>query len=951
MSFTRPLGPYLIGERVGTTVWLAEETGTGKKFAVKLLSRQLPKDASKRDALVRDVRVAAALYHAFLVPIVEISAIDENLLMVMEVVDVQHRTRSAPADRTDVFRFGYQLASVVKYLHIKGLRHGNLNIDSVMVTPEGQVRLGGLNLSNLLRRDTSSNAYQQKGSDPRSVAYMAPEQIASQMADEKSDVFSIGVLLYERATGKLPFPGNNASELARAVVEGQPVSPRSVHPTIDNGVMTLLGGCLFKDAFKRYKDAKAVAEAIEKLDSSAVAFALSFEKRIATASSAPSETRRSLMLVADIDGYDALAAEDPERATRAAARMQQVVGEAVYLFDGNVIDPFGTRVVAELPSVESALEAGRKAEFDLGAGRQEGERLAVRMLLHAGELEIVDSAPAGAAVQKAMATLAELPPNTLFISEAFVKEGRGNVRLRDAGARAGVKLYNIVAPEPAPVVAETAVDVTTAELEAEAAAELEAERIVLAAAARKRSLMLTLAAATVVVVVGAGGMMVWKRNAAPATPVRAVKAEPQRPTAEHPRAVYIAPFEVDTKDEAVAARANAIRLAAVEVLRSYPELQLVENPTRDSATFSARVRSGASGAELVPTSGKKSAPATFVADSASGIRAITSWVTAQVQAQPRGDASPEALNAFADAVVADAAHDDGRAESSLRAALAADPRFLPAQLMAMRLYNARGNDAASLEAARQVVALDPHNVDAARQIARASLSAGDLANAFAMYGGVLRVRPRDPESLNHVARYAASAGDAQRFRTALSRLRGLPASEIDAHEPDLLANAGRLGVAADRYYDVATASGTSAALSLKIGRLSVLRHSLPLADDELAKLGQSDPLYGYHMLSAYIAAEKRDRATAEKELKIALAASSPGDDSWTCAAEVYAILADTRDVMSALEKAAARKEPTAAYVLANPLFRYLEHEPRFIKVRETLLAEQAEIRSAVVRAL
>src|SRR5687767_12533146 len=182
----QPLGPYVIGERVGTSVWLAEDTRNGKRIALKLLSKQLPKDEGRRDSLIREVRVAAALYHAFLVPIVEIAPIGDNLVMVMEVVEgmsIPRKVHGQPLDRADFFRIAYQLASVVKFLHTKEILHGNLNGDAVMVTGDGQVKLGGLNLSNLLRRERKSSQYQQKGSDPRCVGYIAPEQISSQTID------------------------------------------------------------------------------------------------------------------------------------------------------------------------------------------------------------------------------------------------------------------------------------------------------------------------------------------------------------------------------------------------------------------------------------------------------------------------------------------------------------------------------------------------------------------------------------------------------------------------------------------------------------------------------------------------------------------------------------------------------------------------------------------------
>lgn len=955
MSSNQPLGPYAIGERVGSSVWLAEDTRNGKKIALKLLTRQLPKDAARRDALIRDVRVSAALYHTFMVPLLEIVPQGDNLLMIMDALDAQpiaRKVHNAPLERAEFFRIAYQLASVVKYLHMKNILHGNIAGDSVLVTPEGQVKLAGLNIGNLLRRENASSAYQQKGSDPRGVAYLAPEQIATATIEERTDIFSIGSVLYEMATGKLPFQGATAADIARAIVEGQPASPRTANPSIDNAVMSVLGACLFKDPFKRAKDVRFLVETLEKLDPSAITFAQQLEKRITTPAAAHVESRRSILFVAGIASYDALAAEDPERATKAAARMQQVLGESVYLFDGQVVDPFGTRMVAELPTVDAALEAGRKGEFDFSPEQQEGEPLDVRMLLHAGELEMRDGSPAGPAVEKAIATLDHLTPNTLFISEELVKEGRGNVRMRDAGAKAGMKLYTIVPPEPPAVATNVPTELTPPpdELEADAAAEAEAMAIVAKAKARQRVLAFVAAAVVILLLATVAVAVMWMRRgprqAAPAA-VKTAPPKPQGATAENPKSVYVAPFIVDATDPALAERANAIRLGAIEILRTFPELRVVDTVSPDTATIAATVRATPAGAELIASAaGTPSAPVALL-DTASGIRAVVEQTVAAARAKPRNFAVADALNSFADAVVARSANDSARADASLRAAIASDPNFLAAQLMAMQFYTEAGKPQEALAAAKRVAVLDPTNLDAARRVARASLVNGDLQQAFAFYDLILDRDPDDAESLNLVARYALSANDPAKFNATLARLKRVPPLQVTVHEPDLIAAAGRLGVAADRYYEVQAAGQGSPALSLKMGRLYVLRHTLTLAEDELKKLAQTDPLYGYHLLKAYIAAETRNAAGARSELATALTAASPGDDSWTCAAEVHAILADTGNVLASLEKAVQRKEPTAAYVLANPLFRYLTNEPRFVKIRTELTAQQEEVRRAL----
>lgn len=950
------LGPYVIGERVGTSVWLAEDTRNGKRVAIKLLSKQLPADGGRREALIREVRVAAALYHTCLVPILEIVPVGDNLLMVMDVVEgvpLAKKLRGAPADRAEFFRLAYQLAGVVKYLHTKNLLHGNLNGDAVMVTPEGQLKLGGLNLSNLLRRERTSTQYQQKGSDARCVAYMAPEQIASQALDEKTDVFSLGAILYEIATGKLPFAGTAAADIARAIVEGQPQSPKALNPNIDNQVVSVLGACLFKDPFKRLKDARALVESLEKLDPESVEFAVQLEKKITTTTETVSEHRRTILFIADVANYDALRAEDPVRAAKAAARMQQILGEAVYLFDGKVIDPFGTRMVAELPSIENALEAGRKGEFDFSPEQTASlnDRMSVRLLLHAGELEVRDGIPTGPAVEKGFAALTQLLPNTLFISEEFVKEGRGNVRMRDAGAKGGLKLFTIVPPE-AQVVIPDEPEPTTMELEAEIAAEAEELAAVQRAAARRKRTMTFAIAASVMVVVLAGIGVMWTRRGskAPQEPVAASRpAWPDKPTAAHPQTIHLAQFTVEGTDPLLGERASAIRLGAVSILRSFPELRIAENAAEDVPTFSAKVRLGAAGAELVPVSETKSGNAVLLADVASGIRSVVEFVTAEVKAQPRQYTSADALNSFGAALVSRANNDPVGTDAALRAAMQSDPQFLPAQLLAMEFFALNGKDEDAIAAAKQVVALDPANLGAARKVARASLIVGDLQQSFALWQLVLDRDPRDAEALNLMARYAAAINDAARFQIMLARLEKLPPTQVAAHGPDLLAVRGRLSQAVDSYYDVPAERRTSPALSLKIGRLAVLRHSLPLADDELKKLAQSDPLYGYHLLKSYIAAENRNRDEAVKELEIALKAATPGDDSWTAAAEVYTILNDTEAVLTALEKAAQRKEPTAAYIMNNPLFRYLENDARFAKLRATLTLQQGEIQSALAQ--
>lgn len=926
---------YRLIERIGATVWKGVDVRNERQVAVKILTKQLPKDAARRDTLVRETRLAAAIYHAFVVPIMEIAVAGDALLMVMEWFDgepVTNHVHAQPMQRAAFFRSAAQLVEAVKFLHAKGIIHGNLNGDSVIINADGRLRLGGLNIANLLRREGRSSEYAQKGSDARSVAYMAPEQITGQVIDERTDIFSFGSVCYEMATGALPFAGKTASDIERSIVDGKPVPPNTVNPAIDNAMMAVLGKCLYKDSFKRVKEMKAIGDDIAKFDAEAAKFMTEQATRVVSASAAGSGStkRRALLLMAD-------AAEGDD----SGAQVQQLVGEAAMLFDGNVADPFSAKVIAEMPSIDSALEAARKVEFDL---TQVESPLPVRLLLHAGEVETKDGAVVGDAVTRGLEVLQQLPPQRLFISEAFVKDGRGNARLRDAGARAGVKLFEIVPPEP------EIQQITTAELEQIAAEEEAKERVVAKEAAKRRNLRFVGIAAGLFILImgGSAVMMLRNRTRATAAHVEAPKGPaPLGPaTAKAPRKVMVPPFTV--QDPALADRATVVRAASIEVLRSYPELRVVDEPAADVTSLTATMRGGAAGPEIVPAPDAQPAAAP---DAAAAIESVVQWVASKVQLQPRAAGTPAAVNAFADALAASAAKDDAKTDAALRASIKADPNFLPAQRMAMTFFETRGKDADAIAAARQVVALEPENLDAARKLARAGLRGGDVADAFSAYTSILRRNPSDAEALNAIGRYAAGVAEPASFQKALSRLRFVSPREVAVHEPDILVSTGHLESAIDKYYDIEVNVPDNPALSLKIGRVAVLRRTMPVADIELAKLAKNDPNYGYHILQAYLAAQKRDRATAGKELDEARKALSPGDEYWTCAAEVYAILGDTKAVIAALENAAARREPTTSYVLTNPLFAYLNSDARFQKVRVATATNQRDIRTALQNVL
>src|SRR3954451_21624397 len=184
MSSTDPfvaggtVASFRLIERVGASVWRAEDTRSGKTVAVKILTKQLPRDPAKREEVIGAIRLGAALYHASLVTVIEIAPADDALLLVMEWFDglpVATAFRGRAAHRTEFFRIAYQLADAVKLLHAKNVLHLNIAGDSVLVAPNGQVKLAGLNASTFMpRREGQGSAFSQRGNGPNAVSYMAP---------------------------------------------------------------------------------------------------------------------------------------------------------------------------------------------------------------------------------------------------------------------------------------------------------------------------------------------------------------------------------------------------------------------------------------------------------------------------------------------------------------------------------------------------------------------------------------------------------------------------------------------------------------------------------------------------------------------------------------------------------------------------------------------------------
>ena len=268
-AITGRIGAYevlsLIGRGGMGEVYLAHDTRLGRKVAVKLLRPGL---TSNRDAVRRfeqEARAVSSLNHPNIVTIYEIGEMLERRFIAMELVEGQSLAGMAgrPADVATLTRIGAQLARALSVTHAAGLVHRDIKPENVVVRTDGYVKVLDFGLARLAVRPTVTSAGD-TGTNPDLILgtprYMSPEQARGRIATSASDVFSLGVVLYELATGTHPFESDSALGILHAITTEAARSPREVLPETPPLLDRLLMSMLAKTESERPTAAEVEAE-------------------------------------------------------------------------------------------------------------------------------------------------------------------------------------------------------------------------------------------------------------------------------------------------------------------------------------------------------------------------------------------------------------------------------------------------------------------------------------------------------------------------------------------------------------------------------------------------------------------------------------------------------------------------------------------------------------------
>ena len=274
----RTLSHYHIMAAIGAggmgEVYRATDTKLGRDVALKVLPAEMAHDPQRLMRFQREARAVAALNHPHIVTIFSVEQADGIHFLTMEYVEGQPLDRLIPEVGLPVERiveFGMALAEALTAAHEKGIVHRDLKPANVMVTNDGRVKVLDFGLAKETRPIRSGDATQTRTAQTEAgvvmgtPSYMSPEQVAGEVVDSRTDIFSLGIVLYEMATGQRPFKGRSSAELVSAILRDTPRDISDVRADLPGDLARVVRRCLEKDPQCRVQTARDVYNDLREL--------------------------------------------------------------------------------------------------------------------------------------------------------------------------------------------------------------------------------------------------------------------------------------------------------------------------------------------------------------------------------------------------------------------------------------------------------------------------------------------------------------------------------------------------------------------------------------------------------------------------------------------------------------------------------------------------------------
>ena len=256
-------------------VYDAEDTRLGRHVALKFIPEDLANDHKALERFMREARAASQLNHPGICTIYDIED-DANgqpfiVMEKLEGMSLKDRLLGEPMDVEEILDIGIQVADALAACHAKGIIHRDIKPANIFITNTGQVKVLDFGLAKLSPAYATGDAASE--ADPLSIAgdifgtavYMSPEQARGEELDPRTDLFSLGTVLYQMATGKKPFAGNNTVTTLEAVLNRKPVPPLKLNPNLPPDLQGIIGRAMEKNRGNRYPDALALKADLQAL--------------------------------------------------------------------------------------------------------------------------------------------------------------------------------------------------------------------------------------------------------------------------------------------------------------------------------------------------------------------------------------------------------------------------------------------------------------------------------------------------------------------------------------------------------------------------------------------------------------------------------------------------------------------------------------------------------------